>query len=141
MAQGYERKDNRPKRCFKGIWTKDHLVKDFTPVLCSSIFLFYFWCSIFSWDSSFISFSQLGFFPVSFFLLAFASIFACLCFSRNLHILISSRVSSVLFSWASKLDCLWSWKDSSCIFFQCGRWSLVKVNERNHQAQKRTTNG
>ena len=39
MAQGYERKDNRPKMCFKGVWTKDHYVKDFfllTFVLLSS---------------------------------------------------------------------------------------------------------
>ena len=28
MAQGYERKDNRPKMCFKGDWTKDHHVED-----------------------------------------------------------------------------------------------------------------
>ena len=42
MAQGYERKDNRPKMCFKGDWTKDHHVEDslLTFVLLSS-------CSIF----------------------------------------------------------------------------------------------
>ena len=38
MAQGYERKDNRPKMCFKGDWTKDHHVEDLllTFVLLSS---------------------------------------------------------------------------------------------------------
>ena len=51
MAQGYERKDNRSKMYFKGIWTKDHHVKDFPPDFCPSVFLFYFWCSLFSWDS------------------------------------------------------------------------------------------
>ena len=70
MAQGYEKKDNRPKMCFKGIWTKDHHMKEFTPVFCPSVFFCCFWCSLFSWDS----------FPFSFFLV-FASIFACLCFS------------------------------------------------------------
>ena len=38
MAQGYERKDNRPKMCFKGNWIKDHHVEDLllTFVLLSS---------------------------------------------------------------------------------------------------------
>ena len=38
MAQGYERKDNRPNMCFKGNWTKNHHVKDLllTFVLLSS---------------------------------------------------------------------------------------------------------
>ena len=42
MAQSYERKDNRPKMCFKGDWTKDHHVEDslLTFILLSS-------CSIF----------------------------------------------------------------------------------------------
>ena len=72
--------------------------------------------------------------------------FSCFCFFLlvlflYLHTPISSRVSSVLFFWVSELDCLWSWKDSSCICLQCGGWSLIRVNERNYQAQKGTTSG
>ena len=69
MAQGYERKDNRPKMCFKGIWTKDHHMKDFTPDFCPSIFFFYFRCSFFWWDS------------FHFFLSCLRLFFSCLCFS------------------------------------------------------------
>ena len=71
MAQGYERKDNRSKMCFKGDWTKDHHMEDFAPDFCPSVFFCYFQCSFFRWNS----------FSPFFFFLAFASIFACLCFS------------------------------------------------------------
>ena len=42
MAQGYEKKDNRPKMCFKGDWTKDHHMEDLllTFVLLSSFAIF-----------------------------------------------------------------------------------------------------
>ena len=51
MVQGYERKDNRPKMCFKGNWTKDDHMKDFTLDFCLSGFFCYFRCSIFNLDS------------------------------------------------------------------------------------------
>ena len=130
MAQGYGRNDNRPEMCFKGIWIKDHLVKDFTLDFCPSVFLFYFWCSLFNWDS----FSPF-FFSFSCFCSFLLVLFLCL------HISAFSRMSSVLFFWAPKLDCLWSWQDFSCTCLQYEGWSLVRVNERNYQAQKGTTSG
>ena len=81
MAQGYERKDNRPKMCFKGVWTKDHHVKDFLSDFCPSVFFCYFQCFLFRWNS----------FSSFFFFLAFASIFACLCFSCICTFSLSAR--------------------------------------------------
>ena len=69
MAQDYERKDNMPKMCFKGIWTKDHHVEDFSPDFCPPVFFCCFGAPF-----------QLGFFPVSLFHLFFFC-FSCLCFS------------------------------------------------------------
>ena len=133
MAQGYERKDNRPKMCFKGNWTKVHHVEDLLLTFCPSVFLFYFWCSLFSWNS---------FSPFFFSFSCFASIFACLCFSfLYLHIPTSSRVSSVLFSWALELDCLWFWQDFFLYLPPVWRVILGQGYERNYQAQKKTTSG
>ena len=81
MAQGYERNDNRPKMCFKGDWTKDHHVKDFTPDFCPSVFF-----SIFG-----APFSVGILFPF-FFLLFFL-----LVLFLYLHIPTFSRISLILF--------------------------------------------
>ena len=54
-------------------------------------------------------------------------LFSLLVFFLYLHISTSSRVSSVLFSWAPELDCSWLWKDFSCVCLQYGGWSLVRV--------------
>ena len=129
MAQGYERKDNRPKMCFKVIGPRIIIwrILLLTFVLQSSFAIFN------------APFSD-GIHSLPFFL---AFVFSCFCFYfcllvlfLCLHIFAFSRMSSILFFWAPELDCLWSWKDFSCTCLQCGRWSLVKVNERNYQAQK-----
>ena len=65
MAQGYERKDNRPKMCFKGDWTKDHHVEDLPSVLLSS-------CSIFGAPFSAVILSIFFFFFLFLFFLACA---------------------------------------------------------------------
>ena len=70
MAQDYERKDNRPKMCFKGDWTKDHHVKDFTPDFCPSVFCFYS-CALFS----------AGIHSLPFFFWFLVLVLSCLCFS------------------------------------------------------------
>ena len=69
MAQGYERKDNKPKMCFKGDWTKDHHMKDLllTFVLLSSFAIS-------------VLFFQLGFI-LSLFFLFLVLVLSCLCFS------------------------------------------------------------
>ena len=70
MAQGYERKDNRPKLCFKGDWTKDHHVEDLL-----------------------LTFVLLSFF----FAISGAPFFSLLVLFLCLHVFAFSRVSSVPF--------------------------------------------
>ena len=129
MAQGYERKDNRSKMCFKGDWTKDHHMKDLllTFVLLSSFAIS-------------VLFFQLGFI-LSLFFLFLVLVLSCLCFScictfslstgwvqyfssehRNLIVHGLERTFLVLAS--SVEDDPWS--------------GLI---ERNYQAQKGTTSG
>ena len=68
MAQGYKRKDNRPKMCFKGDWTKDHHMEDFAPDFCPSVFF-----AIFSAPFS----DGIHSLPFSFFLLLLLFLLAC----------------------------------------------------------------
>ena len=77
MAQGYERKDNRPKMCFKGDWTKDHHVED---LLLTFVLLSFFAISGAPFSARILSHF--------FFLLV---LFLCL------HVFAFSRVSSILF--------------------------------------------
>ena len=131
MAQDYERKDNRSKMCFKGNWTKDHHVKDFTPDFCPSVFFFYFRCSLFSWDS----------FPSLFFLLAFASIFACLCFSCICTL--PFPVGWVQYFSSEHRNLIIYYLERTLLVFassmESDPWS--GLIERNYHAQKGTTSG
>ena len=129
MAQGYERKDNRPKMCFKGGWTKDHHVEDFAHDFCPSVFFCYFQCSLFRWNS----------FSSFFFFLAFAFIFDCLCFSCICTLPYPVRWVQY-FSSEHRNLIVYDLERTLLVFafsMESDPWS--GLIERNYQAQKGTT--
>ena len=133
MAQGYERKDNMPKMCFKGIWTKDHHVEDFTPDFCPSVFFCYFWCFFSAGILSRLFLSCLLLFLLAFFFLLV--LFLCL------HISTFSKVSSILFFWTPELDCSWFLEELFLYLPSVWKVILGQCYERNYQAQKGITSG
>ena len=118
MTQDYERKDNRPK-C---------VLRVFGPRIIMWRMLLLTFVILSSFAISGAPFlAGIHSLPFFFFFLVPCSCSFLFVLFLCLHISAFSKMSSILFFWTPELDCLWSWKDSSCTYLQCGRWSSVKV--------------